>query len=112
MFFFNTEYLVPEPRRRAVKSGATQFWGHGTVTPQRSSTDVAWDLASFKTTNYSRKALGIFAERFGLQIEDLSKDGGNLWVRTDDLLLGINEVLLKWGFEFKNARKGWWWSGR
>jgi hypothetical protein len=82
------------------------------ATAQRSNTEVSWDIASFKTANYSRKVLGIFAERFGLKVEDMSEDGGNLWVRTDDSHLGINGVLLKWGFEFKNARKGWWWRGR
>lgn len=77
-------------------------------------TGTAWDIASWKTTNYSRKALSQFAERFGLEVADLTPPphGGNLWVRTDDSNLGINEVLLKWGFEFKNAKKGWWWRGR
>lgn len=77
-------------------------------------TDIAWDLASWKTTNYSRKALSQFAERFGLQIEDLTPPphGGNLWVRTDDSHVGINEVLVKWGFKYKNAKKGWWWRSR
>ncbi|HRD97086.1 MAG TPA: EH signature domain-containing protein [Rubrivivax sp.] len=80
-------------------------------TTRSRDTDAAWDIASWKTTNYSRKALSQFTERFGLEIEDFTP-GGNLWVRTDDSHLGINEVLLKWGFEFKNARKGWWWRGR
>ena len=73
--------------------------------------DIAWDIAVWKTTSYSRKALSQFAERFGLEIEDLTAPprGGNLWVRTDDSHLGINEVLMKWGFEYKSAKKGWWW---
>jgi hypothetical protein len=29
-----TEYFVPELCRRAVKTGQTQYWGHGEVTPQ------------------------------------------------------------------------------
>jgi hypothetical protein len=83
-----------------------------TAAPHRSDTEVSWDIASFKTAKYSRKVLDRFAERFGLQIEDMSLDGGNLWVRTDDSHIGINGVLLNWGFVFKNARKGWWWKSR
>lgn len=71
-------------------------------------TDIVWQIANWKSTTYSRKALSQFADRFGLQIEDLTINGGNLWVRTDDEDLGINDVLLNWGFQFKDARKGWW----
>jgi hypothetical protein len=95
----------------------------GTTRPRPSPTaersrftepDPTSDIASWTRTNYSRKALSEFAERFGLQIEDLTPPprGGNLWVRTGDSHIGINEVLLKWGFRFKNASKGWWRSGK
>lgn len=80
------------------------------TTPSR-DTDATWIIAGWKSTNYSRKALTQFTKQFGLEIEDLTP-GGNLWVRTDDSHLGVNEVLLKWGFVYKNARKGWWWRGR
>ena len=83
-----------------------------TTTPYRSDTEVSSDIASFKETKYSRKLLDRFAERLGLQIEDMSMNGGNLWIRTDDSHIDINEVLLKWGFVFKDARKGWWWRSR
>jgi hypothetical protein len=82
-----------------------------TVLPSRSAeADIASDIAVWTRTNYSRDALSQFAKRFGLQIEDLTPPphGGNLWVRTGDLHIGVNEVLLKWGFKFKNATKGWW----
>ena len=108
----------PQARRTAPQPAsprATQPASTPTAPPSRSrNTDVAWDIAVWKTTKYSRKALSEFAERFGLQIEDLTPPphGGNLWVRTDDSHLFINEVLLKWGFEYKNAKKGWWWRGR
>jgi hypothetical protein len=105
----------PPPATRTAPPSATQPAPSPTAPPSPSrEADVAWGIASWKTTNYSRKALSQFAERFGLQIEDLTPPphGGNLWVRTDDSHLGVNEVLLKWGFKYKNARKGWWWSGR
>lgn len=82
--------------------------------PRKRDENLAWDIASWKATNFSRKVLSQFADRFDLLIEDLTPPphGGNLWVRTDDSHLGINEVLMKWGFEYKNAKKGWWWRGR
>lgn len=75
--------------------------------------EAGWDIARWLTTDYSRKALSHFAHRFGLEIDDLTRPphGGNLWVRTDDSHLGVNAVLLRWGFAYKNARKGWWWRG-
>lgn len=111
--------VAPTPASRTVSlpipPDAAQASPTPATLPSRSrDADLAWDIASWKRTNYSRKALSLFAERFGLQIEDLTPPphGGNLWVRTDDSHPGINEVLLKWGFEYRNARKGWWWRGR
>ncbi|MEI7968364.1 MAG: EH signature domain-containing protein [Betaproteobacteria bacterium] len=77
-------------------------------------TETGWDIARWLSTDYSRRALSHFAQRFGLQIDDLTlpPHGGNLWIRTDDSHLGVNEVLIRWGFQYKNARKGWWWKGR
>ncbi len=85
-----------------------------TVPPDRTEeTDLTWELVSWKTSVYSRKSLTQFAQRFGLVIEDLTPPPlrGNLWVRTDDAHPGINEVLMRWKFEYKNARKGWFWRG-
>ncbi len=36
-----TEYIVPELCRRAVKSGRTQYWGHGEITPKRAQSLIA-----------------------------------------------------------------------
>lgn len=96
-------HLAPPPPHRPPTQGARE-WNEA----------LAWDIASWKTTNFSRKALWLFADRFGLEIEDLTPPphGGNLWVRTDDSHPGINEILMKWGFVFKNATKGWWWRGK
>jgi len=73
---------------------------------------VGQTVGNWRTTAYSRASLSLFAAQFGLSIDDLSAQNGNLWVRTDDSHLGINEVLLRWGFEYKNAKKGWWHKGR
>ena len=85
-----------------------------TAAPIEQKEHLPWEIAYWKTTAFSRRALLQFATRFGIEVEDLTKPphGGNLWVRTDDAHLGINAVLMKWGFEYKNAKKGWWWRGR
>ncbi len=75
--------------------------------PEAPRMDRNWEIASWKTTTYTRKALSQFAERFELRIEDLTAANGNLWVRTDDSDLGVNGVLLRWEFGYK-AGKGWW----
>lgn len=69
-------------------------------------------VANWKTTAYSKASLSLFAAQFGLGVEDFTSQNGNLWIRTDDSHVGINEVLLRWGFEYKNAKKGWWYKGR
>ena len=108
--------VAPAPPRQAARAAQQPAppppAQAATPALQERNENRAWDIASWKTTNYSRKALSQFADRFGLLIEDLSPRSGNLWVRTDDSHLGINEVLMKWGFEYKNAKKGWWWRGR
>lgn len=103
-----------QPARTAPRPTPPAPTRPATPAPQERDENLAWDIASWKTTNFSRKALSQFAERFGLEIEDLTlpPHGGNLWVRTDDAHLGINEVLITWGFAYKNAKKGWWWRGR
>lgn len=108
----------PAPPRRATgiaPQPASPPVPRPSATESRDRDDsLAWDIANWKTTSFSREALLQFAARFGLRIEDLTPPphGGNLWVRTDDSHLGINEVLMKWGFEYKNAKKGWWWRGK
>lgn len=69
-------------------------------------------LATWQSMPYRRENLTRFAEQFGLEIEDLTPQNGNLWVRSDGTNLGINKVLTTWGFVFKNAQKGWWRKGR
>lgn len=78
--------------------------------PNAARSTAAQAVSNWKTTRYSRDALALFVAQFGFSIEDFSPQG-NLWVRTDDSHVGVNEVLLRWGFTYKNAKKGWWRNG-
>lgn len=49
-----------------------------------------------------------FADTEGLVINDLTEQGGLLWVRTDDSKFDISLQLKRWGFTYKNAINGWW----
>lgn len=84
----------------------------GTPTQSSSTRDRADEMAMWKTTKFSQEVLAKFCREFDLTMEDLRPPphGGNLWVRTDDSNRGINQVLAKWGFSYKSARKGWWWK--
>lgn len=97
---------APAPQQPAppITAGATA------TVPKERNRNPARDVASWKTTSYTRKGLSQFADQFELLLDDKTVPpyGGNLWVRTDDSHLGINEVLMKWGFKYKNAKKGWW----
>lgn len=67
-------------------------------------------LRAAMTTTYRRQALSVLATEFGLRIDDLTADNGNLWVRTDDSNRDINTILLRWGFQYRAGRG--WWKGR
>ncbi|SIT39490.1 conserved hypothetical protein [Paraburkholderia piptadeniae] len=59
------------------------------------------------TESYSNVALRRFAAIHGLEVDDKTSMGGNLWVRgasSDDM---VNQVLTRWGFRAKPG-KGWW----
>jgi hypothetical protein len=57
--------------------------------------------------SYSHVALKRFAATHGLQIDDRTALGGNLWVRGDEEDGRIGQVLADWGFQVKPG-KGWW----
>ena len=90
-----TSHARPAPRSAA------------TLPAPAASADRTWQLASWNTTALTRKALFIFAERFGFAVEDLTGRNGNLWVRTDESDDGVNAILRRWGFRYKPG-KGWW----
>lgn len=57
--------------------------------------------------SYSHVALKRFAATHGLQVDDRTSLGGNLWVRGDESDERIGRVLADWGFRVKPG-KGWW----
>ncbi|VVE66471.1 hypothetical protein PAN31117_02302 [Pandoraea anapnoica] len=62
---------------------------------------------SQRQESYSRVALTRFVATHGLQIDDRTALGGNLWVRGDESDKRIGQVLADWGFHMKPG-KGWW----
>lgn len=88
---------------RAQKEPSTRR--HEAYPGSGSDTIDAW-----KSRNYTRVMLSKFTERFGLKINDLTANNGNLWVQTDATNLDVNQVLHRWGFRYKD-NKGWWKQG-
>lgn len=67
----------------------------------------AWGATSGLSQPYTRSALNKFATRQGLQVDDRTPQGGNLWVRTEIFSEYISETLTRWNFQHKPG-KGWW----
>lgn len=65
------------------------------------------ELLSRNELDFSMVALYAFARVHQFEIDDKSSSNGNLWVRTDDSDLKVNEALCDWGFRYKSG-KGWW----
>jgi hypothetical protein len=63
--------------------------------------------AGWAGASYSRTALDLFAQVYGLTIEDNTSRGGSLWVRSGRWEATIDRQLSSWGFKFK-PQKGWW----
>jgi hypothetical protein len=57
--------------------------------------------------SYSHVALRRFAATHGMEIDDRTSLGGNLWVRGDESDESVNRVLTGWGYRMKPG-KGWW----
>jgi len=57
--------------------------------------------------DYSLASLVFLARASHLTIDDLSGNNGNLWVRTDDRDMHVNQVLIDWKFTYRSG-KGWW----
>jgi EH_Signature domain len=56
---------------------------------------------------YSRLNFERLVSQYRLEVEDLVKRGGCLWVRTDDANPRVCESLKAWGFTYRRG-KGWW----
>jgi EH_Signature domain len=57
--------------------------------------------------DFSMADLNFYAGVHGIEVDDMRKLNGNLWVRTDDRDRPIRKTLLDWGFQYKPG-KGWW----
>jgi hypothetical protein len=85
----------------------------GTPTRTRSIAPIpapevdAWQRAVDVTQIYSRSTLNKFSSAQGLQVDDKTAQGGNLWVRTEAEDPHVTRVLTRWGFHHKPG-KGWW----
>ncbi len=73
----------------------------------RQASGTAHTSNASQTQPYSRQALALFAEANGLQINDKSGVGGNLWVFAGAADAEIVHTLTAWGFSHKSD-KGWW----
>lgn len=114
------EVLVAPPVRSEAARTSNEDTGQTPslgATPQRvqpvpnTSTLTATEVARWRNTKFSQATLSLFASQNRLQVDDKTRDNGNLWVRTDDADKGVNEILRRWGFTYKNAAKGWWHRG-
>jgi hypothetical protein len=62
---------------------------------------------SVRTQPYSRQALAEFVKDNGLQVNDKSGVGGNIWVFGGIANAEVSNTLTAWGFSHKSG-KGWW----
>ncbi len=67
--------------------------------------DIGADVRGVES--YSQAALDRLSSAHGINVEDFTERGGNLWVRADDSHSAINEKLSHWGFKYRSG-KGWW----
>ncbi|OJU91586.1 MAG: hypothetical protein BGO13_02265 [Burkholderiales bacterium 66-5] len=123
-FRFDMPVVLPRDSKNSLKHSSCEFklthrdstqgtWEDRFEVELATKYDIAAQAASMniqrgKKSDYSRETLPEFAKRFALRIDDQTSYGGNLWVRTDDSRPSINEVLRRWGFKYKDAKKGWW----
>jgi len=98
-----TSPLRPLPVRLASSSLREL---QATATPSSGSTGE-WVLASAVTPAYSMNALLRLTRILDIQVEDLTTQGGNVWVRTTIEVSDFSEILEAWGFKYK-PNKGWW----
>ncbi|MEX3785022.1 EH signature domain-containing protein [Paraburkholderia sp. BR14374] len=101
--------IVPsvDTSRASVRTQAANERAKPTsFTPQRENARSSQNRTQTHES-YSHVALKRFAATHGLQIDDRTAVGGNLWVRGDEDDGHIGQVLADWGFHAKPG-KGWW----
>lgn len=92
-----------EPTEGPSRRGRVQYG----PTVDRAVKHMGWRTAGTSAQPYSRSALNVLAREHGLEIDDKTGSGGNLWVRADGSNELVNQVLTRWEFRFK-VGKGWW----
>ncbi|MBK6961593.1 MAG: hypothetical protein IPH23_10645 [Gammaproteobacteria bacterium] len=103
----SSDLQLPQPTRPTMANQSTRTESPPPTQTPLSPVRANTVLRAAMTTTYRRQALSVLAAEFGLRIDDLTADNGNLWVRTDDSNRDINTILLRWGFQYR-AGKGWW----
>ncbi|MGC3965173.1 MAG: EH signature domain-containing protein [Rhodocyclaceae bacterium] len=64
-------------------------------------------IPDFTRMSFSGEALERLASTYGLQIDDKTSKGGNLWVRTNDTSATVAQTLTRWKFRHAPG-KGWY----
>jgi hypothetical protein len=93
----NSNPSIPPPSP-PYRTGSPQ----GTNTPSGQPSRVA-----ARVPPYSRLELSTLARSKNFRIADFTNANGNLWARTDNSDLDVNELLRHWKFTYKHG-KGWW----
>ncbi|KVD94070.1 hypothetical protein WI90_08125 [Burkholderia ubonensis] len=94
---------TPAPRSNDRTSQPSQSLSSG----KRGVGDSPSNRSRTTTESYSNVALRRFAAIHGLEVDDKTSMGGNLWVRGASSDEMVNQVLTRWGFRAKPG-KGWW----
>lgn len=91
----------PAPQPTTHPISAPVPWRAPLPLPQAMSASV------HATGGFNMEALASLARNRRLTIDNLCEKNGNLWVRTNDSDLYVNQVLLEWKFNYRPG-KGWW----
>ena len=93
------------PNTAGATSGFTQPV-RGAVQPSPSRAPLPKPAGP--SSGFAIDGLERFCASHSLQIDDRRGQNGCLWVRTHNLDAPVTKQLQAWGFEYKNAFKGWW----
>lgn len=106
------EVPPPVPPQPPVRTQLAPVTPQGTSRPTQSELFAAPPPAAKAPTEpsseFTMAALSRFCALHGLQIDDRRGQNGCLWVRTHNLDGPVTKQLQAWGFQYKNAFKGWW----
>ncbi|QQX85230.1 hypothetical protein JJQ59_04580 [Cupriavidus necator] len=97
---FGIEPGTPTPGATAVKRPPPQ-------TSSVVNNGMPGSISAMTFQPYSRARLDKLARTCGLEVDDRTSQGGNLWVRAGESDDAVGNVLTRWGFRNKPG-KGWW----